>query len=157
MTNYKMTNAIDMIMDEAYDDQINSIAQVILHETIEEKIIKNISDVSYLQYLMKFEQYTNNHDFALFGKEWDNAEIDLSKVKIDKFWVTIYLTVDAKTDLRAVKRIMNDKESQNQVKYKKLDDGRIMLKFKILKRYLDQIERDDKEKAEEIADREIQS
>jgi len=145
-----MENIVDLI----FEDKLEEAEDGLLLEGIEEKLLHQIGENSYMNILLKFESYLNSHDIYLFGNEWDNATILLNKLKVDKFWVTIYMVVDKKTDLRGAKRVVNDKEKQNEVKFKKLENGKTMIRFRILKRYLDQIEQDDKERAMEIANRE---
>lgn len=146
----RMEDVVDLIMEDRYEEAEQSI----LRETVEDKLLKAVGEVSYMSYLLKFEEFFNDYDGYLFGEEWDKAEVLLNKIKVDKFWVTIFMIVPKGTDLRAAKRLMGDKTPQNSVQFKKLPDGRILLKFKVLRRYLDKIEQKNKEKAEEISKQE---
>lgn len=147
----RMENIVDLIMEDRYEEAEQSI----LRETVEDKLLKQVGEVSYMNYLLKWEEFFNDYDGYLFGEEWDRAEVLLNKLKVDKFWVTIFMVVPKGTDLRAAKRIMSDKTPQNTVQYKKLADGRILLKFKVLRRYLDKIEQKNKEKAQAVSDQEV--
>lgn len=149
-----MINNMESIVDMILDDRLDEAREELLMENVEEKLLKSVAEVSYANYLMKFEAYFNDHDGYMFGQEWDNAQILLDKIKVDKFWVNIYMIVAKGTDLRGAKRLLTN-GSQNKISYKKLSDGSVLLKFRILKRYLDKMEIEDKSKAQEIATREM--
>ena len=142
----------DLIME----DRLDEAKDWLLREGLEQTVLKGISNASYMDYLMRLEEYLSNRDIYLFGKQWDNAEVLLDKIRVDKFWVTVYLIVDKDTDLRGALRLMSGLENQNQVKKKNLEDGRIMLQMKILKRYLDNIEQENQEQAKAIAQKEVE-
>ena len=141
--------AVDLIM-EGRDDEAK---EMIIAEDISNKMLKAVGEVTLLDYLMKFEEYLDDHDINLFDG-WEDAEV-ICQPKVDKFWVTVYLKTPPHCDIRGAKRILNDKEAQNEVKGKKLPDGSHILQFKVLRRLLDAVEQTNKEKAKEIADREI--
>jgi hypothetical protein len=52
-------------------------------------------------------------------------------------------------------RITNDKEGQNEVGQKRIDGG-VILQFRILRRYLDEVEKKNQERAEELSDEEME-
>jgi hypothetical protein len=87
---------------------------------------------------------------------WEDAQI-LGRPKINKFWVTLDLRVAPHTELKGALRCCSDEESQNTAKYKQLEDGSYFVRFKILRRILDQIETDMKDRAEEVADNESEA
>lgn len=142
-------HAVDLILE----DRLDEAEKMLIAEDVEDKLLKAIGEVTLLNYLMKFEEYLDNRDVTIF-KGWDPAEL-LARPKVDRFWVTFYFRFPADADLRGAKRLLNDKENQNEV-WTKTDpaDGTHIVKFKILRRLLDKIETENKEKAEEIADRE---
>ena len=54
-------------------------------------------------------------------------------------------------------RLKNDKEGQNIVRVKELDNNQgKLVQFKILKRYLDAIEKRNKERAEQLSDEQLE-
>jgi hypothetical protein len=64
------------------------------------------------------------------------------------------LRVAKNTELKGALRCCSNDESQNTARYKQLEDGSFFVRFKILRRLLDQIETDMKDRAEHIADKE---
>lgn len=124
--------------------------ECLLVESIESDIVKNIGETSKLDYLMKMEKFFDEHDLYLY-KGWEDAQI-LSAPKVNKFWVTLDLRVSEKTELKGALRCCNGEESQNQATYKRLEDGSYFVRFKILRRILDKIEMDSKDRAEDIAE-----
>ena len=146
----RMEDVVDLILEDRFEEAQESL----LRETVEDKLLRQVKSVSYMDYLLKFEEFFNDYDGYLFGEEWDRAEVLLDKIKVDKFWVTIFMVVPKDTDLRAAKRLMGDKTPQNTVQFRKLPGGRVLLKFKVLRRYLDKIEQKNQEKAEEVSKRE---
>ena len=147
----KFDHIVDMILE---DDESNKIEDAILLESEEEDIIQTLGDVTKMNYLLKLEEYFDDHDLYLFDG-WEDAQI-LAPVKIERFWTTFFLLVSPKTDLRGITRIQNDKEGQNKVAYKDLgDDKGYIIRVTILKRYLDAIEKKNKLRAQELSDDEL--
>ena len=141
-----LQHVVDMILDG--DD--TSARQALLLENEEEEIVRAMgNEVTFLNYLIKFEEYLDEHDIYLFDG-WDDAAV-IKPPKVEKFWVSFYLLLPKGADLRGAMRIKSNKEAQNEVKIRKLDDGSVVVKFKILKRYLDAIEARNKERAEQLA------
>lgn len=137
------------------DDDLEHAKKTLIKESNEDRLIRVLGDSMLMNYLMRFEEYLDDHDIYLFDG-WDEAKV-LGKPTIDTFWTTFHLLVPPKTDLRGAKRLMNDKEGQNVVSAKKLDDDNgIIVTFRILKRYLDAIEKRSKERAEQISDEEME-
>jgi hypothetical protein len=149
-----MTEEFESIVDLLIDGEEEEAEHHLLMENSEEQIVRVLGDSSKMNYLMKFEEYLDDHDIYLFAG-WEEAQI-VAKPVIDKFWTTFHVQVGKGTDLRGALRITNDKEGQNTVRYKKNEDGSYTLIFKILKRYLDQIEQQSKEKAKQIADEKME-
>jgi hypothetical protein len=133
-------------------DRIMEAKETLLVESIESDLIKNIGETSKLDYLMKMEKFFDNHDLYLF-KGWEDAQI-LEAPVVEKYWVSLDLRVPADCELKGAVRCCSGEESQNTARYKKLEDGSYYVRFKILRRLLDQIEMDAKDRAEEIADNE---
>jgi hypothetical protein len=148
-----MNNFTD-IVDLLIEGETDKATEYILMENIEQQMLRSVGgDRMPLNYILKFEEYLDDHDIYLFDG-WEDAVL-VSAPEIDKFWVTIYLFCPEKVDLRGALRITNDKEGQNQIKVKKCEGGNI-LQFKVLKRYLDQIEERNIDKAEQLADEEME-
>jgi hypothetical protein len=143
--------AVSLIME----DRIDEAKECLLAESIETDIIKSIGEVSALDYLLKLESFFDQRDLYLY-RGWEDAQI-LSRPKIEKFWVTLDLRVAPHTELKGALRCCSDEEGQNTAKYKQLEDGSYFVRFKILRRILDQIETDMKDRAEEIADNESEA
>lgn len=145
-----MTEEFESIVDLIIRGEEKEAEYHLLMENTEERITRVLGDSNKMNYLMKFEEYLDDHDIYLFAG-WEEAEI-ITRPAIDRFWATFYVRVSKDTDLRGALRIMNDKEGQNSVKYSTNEDGGYTLIFRILKRYLDQIEYKSKEKATQLAD-----
>lgn len=155
MSEDKMRDVVDMILSED-DTDFEKIEETILLENDEERILRQMGDSTYMNYLMKFEEYLDDHDIYLFDG-WEDAKI-LGKPKVDKFWTEFMVLVSPDTDLRGAMRLKNDKEGQNKVMTKELTDNQgTIVKFKILKRYLDAIEARNKERAEQLSDEQLES
>lgn len=139
-----MEHIVDLLMDGNLDEAQTEL----LLENEQTQIMSSIGDTTQFNYLMKFEEYLDEHDLYLFPG-WEDA-IVVSPIVIEKYWTVFYLKVGANTDLRGAKRVQSNKEGQNRVGVKKLDDG-YLVKFQILKKYLDDIEIRNKEKIEDLA------
>lgn len=134
-------------------DRVDEARECLLVESMETELIKNIGETSKLDYLLKMEKFFDDRDLYLFDG-WENAQV-ISAPTVDKFWVTLDLRLDKDADLKAALRCCNGEgSSQNTTRYKKLEDGSFFVRFKILRRLLDKIEMDAKDRAEEIADNE---
>lgn len=145
-----MTEDFESIVDLLIEGEEEEALHHLLMENDEEQITRAMGDSNKMNYLMKFEEYLDDHDIYIFDG-WEEAQI-ITRPVIDTFWTTFYVRLGKNADLRGALRIKNDKEGQNTVRYKKNGDGSYTLIFKILKRYLDQIEHKSKEKAEQLAD-----
>ena len=155
MSEDKMRNVVDMLLSEDETD-FEKIEETILLENDEERILRQMGDSTYMNYLMKFEEYLDDHDIYLFDG-WEDAKV-LGKPKVNKFWTEFMVLVSPDADLRGAMRIKNDKEGQNRVMVKELTDKQgTIVKFKILKRYLDAIEARNKERAEQLSDEQLES
>ena len=142
---------VDMLIDGREEDAEAHL----LVENQEQQIIRAMGgDRMPMNYLLKFEEYLDDHDVYLFDG-WEECII-CYKPRIDKFWCTFYVFCPKGTDLRGALRIVNDKEGkQNEVKQKKTDDGHI-LQFRILRRLLDELEKKNQERAEDLSAEEME-
>ena len=147
-------NDLTAVVDMLVEGEVEEATHHLLVENQEQQIIRAMGgDRMPMNYLMKFEEYLDDHDIYIF-EGWDKCEIAY-RPRIDKFWCTFYVYCPEGVDLRGALRITNDKEGQNQVKAKKVEGGHILM-FKILKRYLDQVERKNQDRAEELSDEEME-
>lgn len=148
MSNY--SSVVEHLLNNDTEEAIGTM----IVETQEQRIIRTMGgDRMPVNYLMKFEEYLDDHDLYLYDG-WEDAVL-VHKPKIDKFWVTIHLFCGDDADLQGAYRVVNDQEGQNKIEIKKVDGGHIV-GFKILKRYLDQIEKKNQDKAEELSDEEME-
>lgn len=154
MSTEEIREVLDLIMYGDEDDMEHA-KKSLIRENNEEHIVRSLGDSMLMNYLMKFEEYLDDHDIYLF-KGWKEGRI-IGKPKIEKFWTTFHVWVSPDCDLRGAMRLKNDKEGQNIVQVKNLGDdmGRIV-RFKILKRYLDAIETRNKERAEQLSDEQLE-
>jgi len=144
------------IVDALIEGDDAKATDYLLMENSEQQILRSLGgDRMPMNYMLKFEEYLDDHDIYLFDG-WDSDECHIAYTpKIDKFWCTFYLFCPEGTDLRGASRITNDQEGQNQVKVKRVEGGSIVM-FRILKRYLDQVEAKNREKAEELSKEEME-
>jgi hypothetical protein len=135
-----------------FEDRIEEAEEMLLCESLENDLLSKINETGALDYLMKIEQFFDQRDLYLYNG-WEDAEI-LSAPKIDKFWISLDLRVPKDCELKGAVRTCSDKEAQNSVKFKQLEDGSYFIRFKILRRILDKIEMDSKDRAEDQAAKE---
>jgi hypothetical protein len=131
------------------EDRIEEAEEMLLCETIESDLLQKINETGSLDYLMKLEQFFDQRYLYLFPG-WEDAQI-LAAPQIGQFWVSLDLRVPKETELHGAKRCCSDREAQNSVKYTQLEDGSYFVRFKILRRILDKIESDAKDRAEDLA------
>ena len=142
------------VVDMLITGDVEEATQHLLNENQEQQIIRAMGgDRMPMNYLLKFEEYLDDHDIYLFDG-WDQCQI-CYKPRIDKFWTTFYLFCPEGTDLRGAMRITNDKEGQNEVGKRRVEGGHV-LQFKILRRYLDEVEKKNQDRAEELSDEEME-
>ncbi len=148
-----MRRIVDLML-EGDDDDFQEIQEALLLENDEERIQRNLGDSMYMNYILKFEEYLDGHDVYLFDG-WEDAKL-LKPINIGRFWAEFLIWFGPDADLRGATRIINDKEAQNKVVVKNLGDKGYIVKFKILKRYLDAIEERSKERAEQLSDEQLE-
>ena len=142
------------VVDMLINGDTERAEEHLLNENQEQQIIRAMGgDRMPMNYLLKFEEYLDDHDIYLFDG-WGDS-IVCYKPKIEKFWTTFYLFCPDGTDLRGAMRLINDKEGQNEVGKRRIKGGHI-LQFKILRRYLDEVEKKNQERAEELSDEEME-
>ena len=153
MSTEEIREVMDLLMygdEEDFDHAKKSL----IKESDEERITRLLGDSMKMNYLMKFEEYLDDHDIYLF-KGWAEAKV-IRKPEVGSFWADFWLWTSPDIDLRGARRLVTDKEGQNIVKYKKLDGKRgYIFRFRILKRYLDEIEKRNKEKAKQQAEEQL--
>lgn len=153
MSEEGMHRIVDLMLD-GDDEDFQEIKEAILLENDEERILRTLGDSTFMNYLLKFEEYLDDHDVYLFDG-WEDAKI-LKPVSIDRFWTEFLVWFGPDADLRGASRLTNDKEAQNSVQVKNLGESGYILKFRILKRYLDAIEQRSKERAEQLSDEQLE-
>ena len=154
MSTEEIREVMDLIMYGDEDDVAHA-KKTLVKESEEEKLVRVLGDSMLMNYLMKFEEYLDDHDVYLFDG-WKEARV-IGKPKVSKFWVVVNLWVGPDTDLRGAARLKNDKEGQNIVQKKELEgDKGYIIRFKVLKRYLDAIEKRNKERAEQLSDEQLE-
>lgn len=94
-----------------------------------------------MSYLFRVEQLFDDNDVYLFDG-WIDGEV-IGPPDIGKFWITTEMRFPKELDLEGAARIIG-KDKKNFVGVKKLDDGSYMLKIKILRHELDDMERDNR-------------
>ncbi len=140
---------VDMIMD----DRLNEAVTAGILESEEHDTARKIGDTTLLNYMVKLEEYLDDHDIYAFAG-WEEAEF-VQKPKIEKFWATFWMHVGKDCEVEGINRITNSKEAQNKVRVKKYDDGSSVIELQILKRYLDAIESRNQQKSDELSDEEL--
>lgn len=151
-----MSNSQDLvpIVDMLIEGDVDAALDHLLMENQEQQIVRAMGgDRMPMNYLLKFEEYLDDHDIYLFDG-WEECQV-CYKPRIDKFWCTFYVFCPQGTDLRGALRITNDKEGQNEVSQKKANGGHV-LQFRILRRYLDEVEKKNQERAEELSAEEME-
>ena len=147
-------NDLTAVVDMLLEGDTAAAEEHLLVENQEQQIIRAMGgDRMPMNYLLKFEEFLDDHDIYLFAG-WEDCLIAY-KPRIDKFWCTFHVFCPDGTDLRGAMRITNDKEGQNEVKQKRVEDGHI-LQFRILRRYLDEVEKKNQERAEELSAEEME-
>jgi len=139
----------EYVVEKIFEDDLEGASTSLLLESEEAELINQMGDPTLINYLMKFEQYLDDHDVYMFDG-WEDSAIP-EKPSVEKFWCTFYLLVDEGADIKGgAARIINDQEAQNKVQVKEVEGGTI-LKIRILKRILDKMELDDQERADSLA------
>lgn len=153
MSTEEIREVMDLLM-YGDDEDFEQAKKTMVMESDEERITKLLGDSMLMNYLMKFEEYLDDHDIYLF-KGWEKAKV-IKKPEVGSFWATFWLWTGPDIDMRGARRLKNDKEGQNIVKVQKLDNNRgYVFEFRVLKRYLDAIEKRNKEKAEQQAEEQL--
>jgi hypothetical protein len=142
------------VVDMLIDGDVAEAEEYLLLENQEQQIIRAMGgDRMPMNYLLKFEEYLDDHELYLFDG-WKKAKV-CYRPRIEKFWCTFFLFCPDSVDLRGALRLINDKEGQNEVGKRRVDGGHV-LQFKILRRYLDEIEKRNQERAEQLSSEEME-
>jgi hypothetical protein len=145
-----MNNNFNMLVEILLDEDDESLGEFLLQESEKDDIMVSLDGNSTLMnYMMLFEEFLEQHDLYLF-QGWEKAEF-VTQPSVEKFWVVFHLVVGEETDLRGAKRV-NDAMTQGEVVFQKQDDGKILVRFTVLKRALDQIEKDTRDRIEKLSD-----
>ena len=145
-----MTHDFQHIVEKLLDeDDLQGAEQALLMENEEDRLTRKLGDTTITNYLLKFEQYLDDHDIYLY-EGWDDVQI-LGKPEVQRFWFVCNMWVPKKTDLAGIGRIKTDQEGQNQIKVKKLQDGSRVIQVRVLKRLLDRVEEKSQDEVEEIS------
>ena len=147
---HDLTHVVDKLLDE---DDLTGAQEALLMENEEDRLTRKLGDDTLTNYLLKFEEYLDDHDIYLYDN-WEKAQV-LGRPRVQRFWVIVYLWVPKETDLRGMERIKTDQEGQNQIRVKKLKDGSRILEVKVLRRLLDKVEEKSQEEAEEVSNEKI--
>lgn len=147
---HDLTHVVDKLLDE---DDLAGVEEALLMENEEDRLTRKLGDNTLTNYLLKFEEYLDDHDIYLYDN-WEKAQV-LGRPRVQRFWVVVYLWVPKDTDLRGMERIKTDQEGQNQIKVKKLKDGSRILEIKVLRRLLDKVEEKSQDEAEEVSNEKI--
>ena len=141
---------IEVMLNE--DD--DSLSEFLLMESDRDEVMADLGgDTTLMNYLYLFEEFLDQHDIYLF-KGWDTAQV-IGKPVVEKFWITVTLLVSNETDLRGAKRV-NDAIGQGKVTVKTHQGGKLVT-FMILKQSLDQIEKTNKDRIEELSDQALET
>jgi hypothetical protein len=146
-------HAKDYLVDMILDGRLEEATTAGILESEEHDASRKVGDTTLLNYLVKLEEYLDDHDIYAFDG-WESAEF-VQKPKVEKFWVTFWLRVGKDCELEGINRITNSKEAQNKVAVQKYDDGTTLVQIQVLKRYLDAIEGRNKQKSDELSDEEL--
>lgn len=145
------TQTCNQLFEIMMNEDDSSLETFLLMESERDDILASLGgDTTLINYLYLFEEFLDQHDIYLFDG-WNTASI-VGQPVVEKFWVTITMAVNADTDMRGANRVCNALD-QGSVTVSKAEDGQTTLvKFSILKRALDQIEKDNKERIEKLSD-----
>ena len=143
---HDLTHIIDKLLDE---DDLQGAEQALLMENEEDRLTRKLGDKMLTNYLLKFEEYLDDHDLYLYDG-WEDVQV-LGKPEVQRFWVVVNMLAHKKTDLAGIQRIKTDQDGQNQIRVKKLKDGSMIIQVKILRRLLDRVEEKSQDEVEEIS------
>jgi len=137
-----------------YDLIIEALANGVPDEEISQILNENKFDENHREtqsfYLLTFEQYMDECAAYSFDG-WKDISIYGEPV-IEKFWVEFILLCPAKFDYEGgTKRILGE-YNQNKAVIKKTRDGRNLLKLRILRSILDEIEENNRKLARKKAE-----
>ena len=117
----------------------------VILETLIDYSIKTSDQMSYL---LRFEEYLDDSGIYAYGEEWFECEI-VNEPKVSSYWFVLDIMAPEGTDLRGARRVTRG--TKNTVLFKKMKHG-TLLRFKILRRELDNIESRNERRAEKDAE-----
>lgn len=147
---HDLTHVVDKLLDE---DDLEGAQNALLMENEEDRLTRRLGDQMLTNYLLKFEEYLDDHDLYLYDG-WEDVQV-LGKPQVQRFWVVVNLWAAKDVDLAGIQRIKTDQDGQNQIKVKKLKDGSMVIQVRILRRLLDRVEEKSQDEVEEISDEKI--
>lgn len=149
-----MTHDLTHVVDKLLDEDDSAYAEhALLMENEEDRLTRRLGDQMLTNYLLKFEEYLDDHDLYLYDG-WEDVQV-LGKPQVQRFWVVVNLWAAKDVDLAGIHRIKTDQDGQNQIKVKKLKDGSMVIQVRILRRLLDRVEEKSQDEVEEISDEKI--
>jgi len=149
-----MTHDLTHVVDKLLDEDDSAYAEhALLMENEEDRLTRRLGDQMLTNYLLKFEEYLDDHDLYLYDG-WEDVQV-LGKPQVQRFWVIVNLWASKDVDLAGIQRIKTDQDGQNQIKVKKLKDGSMVIQVRILRRLLDRVEEKSQDEVEEISDEKI--
>lgn len=134
------TKAITCILEDEKSVALGDLATV-LTEAAEAQEIDSMS------YLLKFEEFLDDCGIYTF-KGWEDARI-LKDPDIGKYWVTVDMLLPSGASLEAAAHIAG-RDTDAKITHKKTDDG-VIVKVKIIRNRLDDIEIRNRKAAEKDA------
>lgn len=138
---------MDAIITEEGDPGIKDI---VLRESKRTEILGQLDDnKEIMNYLFLFEEFLDQHDIYMF-EGWKDAKF-IGKPIAGRFWFKVYILVDSKTDLEGAKRI-KDANPESEIKIKTRHDGTRLLSFEIKRNLLDDIQKNNNDKIENLSD-----
>jgi len=147
---HDLSHVVDLLLDS---EDTSAAEHALLMENEEDRLTRKLGNQTLTDYLLKFEEYLDNHDLYLYDG-WEDAQV-LGRPKVKRFWVVVYLWAAKNVDLRGIYRIKTDQEGQNQVKVKRLKDGSHIIEVSVLRRLLDKVEEKSQDEADQVSDEEI--
>lgn len=150
MSNDTMDHLVEVMLDG--DDA--TLSDIVLLEGEKDDVINSLDgEATLMNYMMLFEEFLEEHDIYLFAG-WEDAQF-VGKPIVEKFWITFHILLSDKADVRGAKRV-HDALNQGEVIVRKLNDGRYVARFLILKRDLDAIENANKERIDQLSDKALE-
>lgn len=127
------------------------LAEILSEEIVDKGDQGEWVEDSYQGYMLKIEEFLDDADIYAFDG-WEEAEL-IGHPHISRFWVVCDLLLPKKTDLQGGLRLIG-KDNENRVLFKKKDHQWIV-RLKILKRTLDEIQKKNQGEAQRRAKEQV--